>query len=41
MGDILKEQTKGSLVVISGPSGAGKDTVVEKYIKKYSIREIF
>ena len=35
MGDILKEQTKGSLVVISGPSGAGKDTVVEKYIKKY------
>ena len=34
MGNIIKEKNRGSLIVISGPSGAGKDTVVENYIKK-------
>ena len=34
MNSILKQKTRGSLVIISGPSGAGKDTVVEKYLKK-------
>ena len=31
---IVKQKERGSLVVISGPSGAGKDTVVAKYIRK-------
>ncbi len=33
MSDILKQNEKGSLVVISGPSGSGKDTVVSKYLE--------
>ena len=32
---IIKSKTRGSLIVISGPSGVGKDTVVSEYIKKY------
>ncbi len=36
MSSIIKERTRGSLVVISGPSGAGKDTVVAKYLRKRS-----
>jgi len=35
MSKILKQKKQGSLVVISGPSGAGKDTVVEKYLSLY------
>ena len=34
MGNIIKEKNRGSLVIISGPSGAGKDTVVNEYVKK-------
>ena len=30
---ILKEKTRGSLVVISGPSGCGKGTIIEQYMK--------
>jgi guanylate kinase len=36
MSDILKQNEKGSLVVISGPSGSGKDTVVSKYLENAS-----
>lgn len=31
--DIFKQSGRGSLIVISGPSGAGKDTVVANYMK--------
>ena len=34
MSSIIKQKERGSLVVISGPSGAGKDTVVAKYLRK-------
>ncbi len=34
MSSIIKQRERGSLVVISGPSGAGKDTVVAKYLEK-------
>ncbi len=34
MSNIIKQRERGSLVVISGPSGAGKDTVVAKYLRK-------
>ena len=36
MSNIIKQKERGSLVVISGPSGAGKDTVVAKYLRKRS-----
>ena len=32
---LIKSKTRGSLIVLSGPSGVGKDTVVSEYIKKY------
>lgn len=32
--NIIKQKERGSLVVISGPSGAGKDTVVLEYLKE-------
>ena len=38
MGDIMgliKTKTKGSLIVISGPSGVGKATIIKEYIKEH------
>ena len=34
---IIKQKEKGTLVVISGPSGAGKDTIINEGIKKEKI----
>ncbi len=36
MSEIIKTNGLGSLVVISGPSGVGKDTIVNEYIKSHS-----
>ena len=32
---LIRKKERGSLVVISGPSGVGKDTVVNEYVKTY------
>lgn len=32
---IIKSKERGNLVVISGPSGVGKDTVVNEYVKNH------
>ena len=34
--NIIKEKNMGNLVVISGPSGAGKDSIIEN-LKKIQI----
>ena len=34
MSNIIKQKERGSLVVISGPSGCGKDTIIAKYLEK-------
>ena len=31
---------KGKLIVVSGPSGAGKDTIVNEYVKRHPVDEI-
>lgn len=35
MENILKSNSKGSLIVISGPSGSGKDSICER-LKEYN-----
>ena len=34
MDKIIKTNEKGNLIVISGPSGTGKDTIIKEVIKK-------
>ena len=31
MSEILKEQEQGNLIVLSGPSGAGKDSIFDYF----------
>lgn len=33
MNNIIKQKTRGSLIVISGPSGSGKGTVIQEFLK--------
>ena len=33
MNNILKEKKRGSLIVVSGPSGCGKGTVIKELLK--------
>ncbi len=33
MSNILKEKERGSLIVISGPSGCGKGTIIKEYLR--------
>ena len=35
MANILKSNNKGSLIVLSGPSGSGKDSICER-LKEYN-----
>ena len=35
MSKILKEKERGSLIVVSGPSGCGKGTVIQEFLKKH------
>lgn len=34
-GELSRQKRRGVLLVLSGPSGAGKDTVMQKLLKKY------
>ena len=35
MSQILKQKGRGSLIVVSGPSGCGKGTVIQEFLKEY------
>ena len=35
MSEIIKSKERGSLIVISGPSGSGKGTVIQKYLEEH------
>lgn len=35
MSKILKHKERGSLIVVSGPSGCGKGTVIQEFLKKH------
>lgn len=35
MSDIYKTQKRGSLIIVSGPSGSGKGTVIQEYLSKH------
>ena len=33
MSKLLKERERGSLIIISGPSGCGKGTIINEYLR--------
>lgn len=35
MSKIIKQRERGSLIVVSGPSGCGKGTVIQEFLKKH------
>ena len=35
MSKIIKQKERGSLIVMSGPSGCGKGTVIQEFLKKH------
>lgn len=35
MSKIIKQRERGSLIVVSGPSGCGKGTVIQEFLKSY------
>ena len=35
MSKIIKQKERGSLIVVSGPSGCGKGTVIQEFLKKH------
>ncbi|MGN1371934.1 MAG: guanylate kinase [Candidatus Coprovivens sp.] len=36
MSKIIKQRERGSLIVVSGPSGCGKGTVIQEFLKSYN-----
>lgn len=35
MSKIIKQKERGSLIVVSGPSGSGKGTIIQEFLKKH------
>ena len=35
MNDIVKRNERGALIIISGPSGCGKGTLISEYLKRH------